>query len=280
MEPYDYAVVKYVHDPAAGECLNIGIVLFAPGQSFLRVKFDHKYQRLSDAFSGFDGEHYRRFIYRIESVVEKLSKEIVAGGLFEKTFELRPLLHEIFPDTGMSFQTGPIMAGITHDAEAEVEHIFSRLVTSQYEKEQVSNRDDEAVWDVFRAPLKKYHILERLQPKTFNAGDLEYAFSRAFKNERWHVLQSASFDYVRADSLKDKATTYLGIGTALARNSEMGKLYLLLGRPTRGAHLKQYESAKRLLSDHLQIDHELVEEDSAEQLAASVAEVMKQHPSD
>lgn len=282
MQPYEYATIKYVHDPAAGECLNIGVLMLSGGHErvVFEAKFEQRYGRLSEAFSGFDGENYRRFVGRLSSHVDRMSVKLNQSDLFSSApVALGTLLRELLPDSGMSFQYGSVLAGIAEDCASELEHLFYRFVSSQYEREQVSNRDDEAVWSTFRDPLKQHQVLDRLVEKTFTADELEYTFPRAFKNGRWHVLESASFDYVSAEQLKRKATAYLGIATALSRNPEMGKMYLLLGKPSREAHMKQYERAKRLLTDHLQVEHELVEEQDAEQLATTVALFMKEHPS-
>ncbi len=282
-QPYEYATVRYVHDPVAGECLNVGVLLLSASadKTFFDAKFEFKYARLSEAFAGFDGDHYRRFLYRVEVEVERINDRLNESALFPENLPtLDVLLGNLFPDSGMSFQCQTGLAGITHDPASELEHLFARFVSSQYEKEQISNRDDEAVWNVFRQPLRIHRVLERLVPKTFVADEFEYTFLRAFKNGKWHVLQSASFDYIRTETLKDKATNYLGIGSALSNNPEMGKLYLLLGRPTRESHMRQYERAKRLLAEHLQVEHELVEEQDAERLAATVAQFMKEHPAD
>ncbi len=278
IQPYQYVVVRYVHNPAVGECLNVGVILCCRNANLMDAKFDSSYGRLSKAFARFEGEHYRRFVNRLSLSVERLADKLRAQELFPEAYSFEAVLQNLMPDAGMSFQLGEVLAGITHDPASELEQIFARFVSSQYEREQSPIRDDEAVWNVFRQPLKHEEILERLQPKTFRAEDLEYSFERAFKNGRWHVLESASFDYIRPESLKNKATQYLGIGTALANNPEMGKLYLLLGRPTRKNHIKQYESAKRLLSDHLQVEHELVEENEADKFAKDVAAFMKGHP--
>ena len=69
----------------------------------------------------------------------------------------------------------------------------------------------------------------------------------------------------------------LGVGAALSDNPELGTLYLLLGRPSGTAHVKQYQNARRLLQEHLKVRHELVEEDNADRLAETVAALMKQH---
>lgn len=283
MRPYEYAVLRYVHDPVANECLNIGIVLFARHEErfFFDSRFEQRYGRLSEAFSGFDGESFRRFVSRIQRHIDLASTKLNDSLLFQsQTPSLSELLGEIISDSGMSFRFGEVCAGIAEDPSAELGHLFYRFVTSQCEKGQVNNRNDEAVWNTFKTPLKKHRVLDKLVEKTFTADEFEYTFPHAFKNGKWHVLESASFDYVRADQVKQKATNYLGIGTALSRNPELGKVYLLLGKPSRESHLQQYERAKRLLTEHLQIDHEIVEEQDADVLAEKVAKFMEEHPSE
>jgi hypothetical protein len=281
MLSYEYVVLRYVHDPVADECLNIGVLVFSqtPKAIFFDSRFEQRYGRLSETFAGFDGENFRRYVGRIERHVELSCARLNESLLFRPdapTFER--LLKEIVPDSGMSFRYGPVCAGITDDPSAELGNLFFRFITSQYERGQTTNRNDEAVWNSFKGPLKAYQVLDKLVEKTFMADDFEYTFPRAFKNGKWHILESASFDYVRADQVKQKATNYLGIGSALSRNPEIGKIFLLLGKPSREAHLLQYERAKRLLSEHLQIDHEIIEEQDAEALAANVARFMEEHP--
>jgi hypothetical protein len=282
-QPFEYAVLRYVHDPVANECLNIGIVVFSRSGKgiFFDSRFEQRYGRLSEAFSGFNGENFRRFVNRIQRHVEHSCSKLNESALFQPgTASLGEMLSEMVPDSGLSFRFGEVCSGITDDPAAELGHLFYRFVTSQCEREQGENRNDEAVWNTFKAPLKAHRVLDKLVEKTFTADDFDYTFPHAFKNGKWHVLESASFDYVRADQVKQKATNYLGIGSALSRNSEIGKMYLLLGKPTRESHLVQYERAKRLLSEHLQIEHVLIEEQDADELAATVAEFMDGHPSE
>lgn len=281
MQPFEYAVLRYVHDPVANECLNIGIVVFSRSDVgvFFDSRFEQRYGRLSEAFSGFNGENFRRFVSRIQRHVEHSCTKLNESALFQRyATSLSEMLNEIIPDPGLSFRFGEVCAGITEDPSTELDHLFYRFITSQCERSQVDNRNDEAVWNTFKAPLKAHRVLDRLVEKTFTADEFEYTFPHAFKNGKWHVLESASFDYVRPEQVKQKATNYLGIGSALSKNPEIGKMYLLLGKPTRESHLKQYERAKRLLSEHLQIDHVLIEEQDADELAETVAGFMQEHP--
>ena len=281
MQPFEYAVLRYVHDPVASECLNIGIVVFSRGGAgvFLDSRFEQRYGRLSETFSGFNGENFRRFVSRIQRHVEHSSAKLNESALFQShTASLGEMLNEIIPDPGLSFRFGEVCAGIADDLSVELGHLFYRFVTSQYEKGLVENRSDEAVWNTFKAPLKAHRVLDKLVEKTFTVDKFEFTFPHAFKNGKWHVLESASFDYVRADQVKQKATNYLGIGSALSKNDEIGKMYLLLGKPSRESHLEQYERAKRFLSERLEIEHVIVEEKDAEELAATVAGFMEEHP--
>jgi len=280
IQPYEYAVLKYVHDPVAGECLNVGVVLISPQQEvFFDGRFEQKYSRLSGVFSHFNGEYFRQFVSRVHRQVEQIAKEINGAPLLgASSILLEQHLKELLPDSGMSFRFSEVRAGITENPAEELSHLFFRYVTSQYEKEISTHRDDEAVWNTFRTPLKAHNVLSRLQEKTFAKDDFEHTFNRAFKNGKWHVLESVTFDYVRAEQLTEKATRYIGLATALQNNPEMGKLYLLLGRPVHESNIKHYERAKRLLSKHLPVEHVLVEESDAVELAVSVAKFMEEHP--
>ena len=53
-QPYEYVTVRYVHDPVADECLNIGIMLLSvtPEETFFAAKFDSRYGHLSEHLLG------------------------------------------------------------------------------------------------------------------------------------------------------------------------------------------------------------------------------------
>ena len=65
---YTYSVVRYLHDPATGETLNVGVVLWAPSVRCLAARFEHRYERLSNTFVDFKGEHYKRALRQFETV--------------------------------------------------------------------------------------------------------------------------------------------------------------------------------------------------------------------
>jgi hypothetical protein len=275
---YTFSVIRYVHDPVAGEQLNVGVVLCSVGGPYLGHLLEYHYERLSSTFVDFDGEHYKRVIRQLETAFTTLARR-PAGSLFqlqEPVADVQQVISMIMPDRDTSIQFGPMLAGITDDLERELRRIFNRMVTSQYEMHKGEKRTDEEVWRVYQSSLMRRHVFSQLKQKTFTTEDYSLKFDHAFKNEKWHVLEPVSLDYVRPEGLQDRATRILGQATALSDNPEMGKLYLLLGPPKKKEHNAAYKKAKHLL-EKIPIDHELVEESQADKLARDIAAYMREH---
>lgn len=275
---YTYCVVRYVHDPAAGEMLNVGVLLCAPDVRFIGAKLDYHFERLSEAFADFRGDHYRRVLRQIEAAVSDL-RNITEGGLFpfaEVPADSARLGVILIPDRDLSFQLGQMLAGVTADPEEELDSLFDRMVTSQYHRSRPDKRTDEEIWSVYQKPLIERRVKKYLMPKRFETRDYDLRFEHTFKNDNWHVLQPASMDYARPENIQVKATRILGTATALRGNRELGKLYLLLGKPQERRHLVQYEKAKSLLHK-MPIDHDIIEEDQAEDFANELASYMRRH---
>jgi len=276
--PYTYSVIKYVHDPAAGEMLNVGVVLLAPSIKYMDVRVEYRYERLSETFAGFDGEHFKRALRQLEMAVDILRQRL-ADTLFqmhEPLADVVALGALIWPDQDLSFRFGSMLAGVTEDPEDALERLFDRFVVSQSPERHRERRTDEQVWATYQESLAKEKIHRVLKPKTFVAEGFELKFEHTFKNERWHVLQPVSMDYARVDGMRNKITRVLGNATALQDNSEIGTLYVLLGAPQSEAHRADYEKAKRLLNK-MPVQHELVEEAQASKFANELASYMRQH---
>jgi hypothetical protein len=276
--PYTYCVVRYVHDPAAGESLNIGVILWAPSAAFLAAQFEHHYERLSNTFSNFNGEHYKRSLRQFEDALERLQDE-AANNLFVKselTDDIGSIARSIWPDKGLSFQIGPVLAGVTDDPKRSLTEIFDRMVASQYPRAKGEARSDEDVWIVYHRPLVQTKVSRQLVPKTISTEEFSLKFDHAFKNDLWHALRAVSLDFQRAETIQRKAATWLGNATALQGHSELETLYLLLGRPHLESHQQAYIKAKNLLHK-MPIKHELIEEHEAEDFACEIADYMRKH---
>jgi hypothetical protein len=276
--PYSYCILRYVHDPAVGEALNVGILAFAPTERRIDCRVEQRYSRLSSTFRDFNGHHYRASTRRMMAAVAGLQAcwrdSLPSTDDVPKTLE--HLCKFIFPDPGLSLQYSETFSGLAHDLNASVTDIFERMVTSQHPEGTEARRNDNQVWAVFQDPLEKAGVLQALQPKRFTSKDFNIEFDYAWKNAEWHVLQPVSMDYRQNDSLQKAATIWLGNATALRDQEELGELDLLLGPPQSSAQRLAYARAKDLLRK-MPVPHRLIEEDEATDFANEVATMMKEH---
>jgi hypothetical protein len=59
---YSYTCLRYIHDVATGEFVNVGVVLYAPEARYLRAICRDNYGRLKHMFPNLDGKAYRSLI--------------------------------------------------------------------------------------------------------------------------------------------------------------------------------------------------------------------------
>ncbi len=273
---YTYCLVKYVHNPAAGEMLNIGVLLFSDEIKQILGKFEIHHERLSSAFANFDGYHYRFVIKNLEHSISQLNERF-KPSLFQREFEdIKGVFRSLVPDLGLSIQFGNVLAGITNSLEDEAEHIFYRLITSQTPQKEKKSRSDEEVWTVFNKPLVKREVAKYIQPKIFVSGENNWKFNHTFKNEKWHILEPTTMDYAQAETMQYKAAKLLGETHILKENKEIKKIYVLLGEPRIASLRPAYIKAKNILNK-IPIEKEIIEERESESFAKEITSYMKEH---
>ena len=276
---YTYTVVQYVHDPDAGETMNIGVLLFAPKQQYLKAEFCHTYERLFKAFVDFDGDHFKRAVRRFEHAISRLAERWTTGLFAEADApaDVGVVAKTIWPDREMSFRYGEILTGLSENLDETLASIFYRMVTSQYEKNRLERRSDEEVWASYNKVFMRSAINHALQEHTFSTDSFEVKFEHSFKNGSWHALQPLSLDYTEPKGIQNKVTKWLGTAVVLEGNPELDTLYLLLGPPNAPDHQDAYRKAKSLLQKRLKVNHRIIEEGDAETFAVELAGFMREH---
>jgi Protein of unknown function (DUF3037) len=276
---YTYSVIRYTHDPIAGESMNVGVLLYSPEASFVDVQLLFQYQRLSDAFAGFDGDGYRRslraFIEALAGLRDELFSSLVRPSAVPA--DAKTVVERIWPDRQLSLVAGPPMTGASDDFPATLAQLFDRFVLSQYHRGRDERRSDDEVWQSFRERLQGTVVPSALTPVKIQTNNLSAEFL-GFRNERWHFFQPISLDFIRETSIKRKAKEFIGEFVELADNADVltGKIYLLLGSPTHPEFREAYESAKQMLRK-IPVDHRMIEESEAEAFAIEMDEYVRKH---
>lgn len=104
---YSYCVIKYRHDRAAGEILNVGVVVYTAATGQLGVMCNPRYARLSEAFAHFDGDLYKRTMDKlrnaIRSIAERLTNNLFQIEERERFSDAGAILRTVWPDQGLCY---------------------------------------------------------------------------------------------------------------------------------------------------------------------------------
>jgi hypothetical protein len=278
--PYSFTVLRYVHDIATGEFLNVGVALLAPERRYVNALCRTTFQRLKTVFPTLDGESFRASMRHVTHEFERLHEQLRDQlPLRDHGAGVMGYAHSVLGPDDSSLQWAPMGAGVTVDPERTIEQLYDRFVMA-YDKQTVTpRRQDDDVWRHFSHELQQRQVLRHFVPKTIAVRDDQLEFEHAWKNGVWHCLAPVSFDLASADSIRDKAHRWLGQLTSVAQSDEAFKLYFLVGRPSQAELLPAFESALSILGK-VHVEREVFDEGQAGALSDKLANEVRAHLGD
>ena len=273
--PYTYTVLRYVHDIATGEFLNVGVALCAPERRFVNAMCRTNFTRLKAVFPSLDGDSFRASVRHVMACFERFGEEAREQlALRSPSGSVMDYAFAVLTRDDSSLQWSEAGTGVTADPEVMLAQLFERFVTSHDIKAPTPRKDDDDVWRHFSSALQQRQVLKHFERKTIGVMDDEVEFKHAWKNGKWHCLAPVSFDLANADSIKEKAHRWLGQVTSVANATEPFRLYFLVAEPTHSELRPAYESALSILRK-APVQKEVFAESQApelsERLAAEVA---------
>ncbi len=275
--PYNFSVLRYIHDVVTGEFVNVGVVLYAPNTKFLSAICTSRYGRLSRMFTNVNGEHFKSVVRYIQAQLEeegeRLTNELPLNEIPKSVLEFTT---KVLPRDDSSLQFSPEGFGITENPQVTLEHLYTRYVEQYFEKAERPVRTNEDVWRVFKKPMEEKRILANLVPHQISGKNYEYEFKYAWKNGLWNMQEPVSFDLQEAGSITDKANAWLGRITSLVDGGEEFKLNLLLGAPHDDQLKSAFIKAQNILHK-LPCPHDFIREDEAELFAQELKHEIEEH---
>jgi len=274
---YSYTVLRYVHDTLTGEFVNVGVALHAPEVGYLSAICRTTYRRVSAAFPGLKGEHFRAVMRHVQARFEQMGERLSAESNAPGSQSLLDIARSVLPADDSSFQWGPVGVGLAADPSQKLEALFNRMVM-RYDEQAPTRvrRTDDDVWRNFKRDLEQRRLLRYFEPKTIAVQDDEVRFEHAWKNGVWHCVEPVSFDMAAAETIKDKAHKLLGQITSVNGTSEDFRLYMLVARPDDESLMPAFESALSILQK-MPCDKEIVQEDDHSALADRLASEVEAH---
>jgi Protein of unknown function (DUF3037) len=118
---YTFTVLRYIHDVTSGEFVNVGVVLRAPKEKFLRAKMRTTYARISRFFPGMDGDNLKRVMAQIETAISQAATRL--DDLFpEAGNTVIDFATRILPHDDSSLQWSKLGSGQTRDPSRELSY--------------------------------------------------------------------------------------------------------------------------------------------------------------
>ena len=262
--PYTYRVLRYLHDPATGEGLNVGVVVYAAEQCWLEARFNLNAGRLKHAFPALDVELHRALMRRLKTRFEAATRACAQELPFpDRPSSLVGWTNTILREDDSSLQWGQEGGGITSNPERELHELYERMVLRHHARIGQQGRNDVDVWNLYRTPLQRTGAAEHLTRHAVKTELDEMTFEHAWKNGRWHCLQPLSLDLIEPESIRNKGHRLLGEVSGVREALTDHVLYILLGEPKEGASRKAAERTLNLLHARLGVRYELVRETEA-----------------
>ena len=122
-ETFQYAILRVVPRVERGEALNVGVVLFSRRHRYLAARTELDEAALAAMAPDCDGGEVRPHLLTLERVA---AGDPAGGPLAALSASER--FHWLTSPASTIVQSSPVHTGLTSDPEAELEHLFSRLV--------------------------------------------------------------------------------------------------------------------------------------------------------
>ena len=278
MTRYQYSIVKYVHNAASGECVNVGLVMLAPDERAFLVQFNQRYSRISKFFQGsFDGQHYRSMVRYLDSEFKRLAADLQAETTcFEAVRstpnDLESILRLVLPEDSTTFQWGPIYGGIVGQVSDRFSALYNEFIVRHENQTVREYREEYQIWSDFEKRLKARELLEAVQPQTIETNNYHYNFRGSFTNGELNVLEPISFDLIDPTSIVEKANTWVGRLSTLQRGQEF-VFNGILAAPNVKSRLNDFDRAMKILRSHRSVKHLVVEGDESGEAEALLNEI-------
>lgn len=117
---YSYSVLRYVHDTSAEEFLNLGVVVLAPVQGFLKFRFLDRWERVQHCFPDANISWLQEMCSHLQKNLQKTEKR--------GCWTLRDWLDWVLPKDDSALQWRILgMGRDEREPEEQLHHLFCRM---------------------------------------------------------------------------------------------------------------------------------------------------------
>jgi hypothetical protein len=284
--PFQYSIIQYMHDVVTGEFLNIGLAMYSKHMPFFKVRLLTQCRRITHTFPDADGDVYRHYITHLQTVFDQLAinPEASQPEMFNKRpDQIEAMLIRVLPRDESSIRFSEVHTGLSDNIPDLFDHLYRRLIEHHLQVDEQQRRNDDDVWRIYRQSLAQTQAIIGLRRHVIETKYETIEFPHAWKNGHWNILHPMSLDYASRSSIQRKAREWLGTTYLLKPSSDLGNIYLLLGKPVRPDQdlRRAYKNAKDMIQEEQPgLPMQIIEEEQAESFAKKIAPQIIEHSHD
>lgn len=257
MKPYDFAVLKYMHNIASGEFVNIAVVMWLREESRFIYRMTTKHSRVSHFFYPFNSHAYMLMCKMIKNRFEQGLKELGSknqGYLFRKFPQtIEEVLYSLVMHDASAFQWSEIKFGMSNNPEKRLDQLFTELVAKHEDgsKPRKEHRDDNKILSSIRNELKVNGIYSQVESDVvIKSPYFSYTFKFGWHNGHRQVIEPISFDYQTSKDIIDKAVSWSGRLFNLERENNINfEVTGIVALPLNSKLRSAYQAAKKIIKD-------------------------------
>lgn len=232
MKTYEYQILRYIPDQVSGEFLNVGIIVYGPGENRFFFEFINSKQRISSVFHGIESTHILRRLKSMQARLSEINDRKSNEPRLFNTYSVSYFSSLVLKKDDSALQFSEVKKGIDTSIESAFNDLKHRLLykwVAQYESEY---RSDEEVWrERYRKYFVEAGIADKMTSRSVKTRTDMIQFDQAYKNGVWNYFQPLNLNLKKSDSIKSKVYKWKGILSEIETAEEDLKLFFLTEMP-------------------------------------------------
>jgi hypothetical protein len=124
---YTYITLRYIHDIATREFVNVGVVMYSTDQLCVGCRVVTNLDRVAGMFPDVKLDHLRALLSHAQAQVEILNTKLNSGA-FKATQRVEDLVATVLPIDDSALQWGDVGGGVSRDLKRTLRALYDRLV--------------------------------------------------------------------------------------------------------------------------------------------------------
>ncbi len=259
MKPYQFSLLRYVHNVATEEFVNIGVVMWVPAEKQFLYRLTERYGRLSNFFNGFNSAGYRQMLRELKHRLREAGKKETSH--VETISDLLPRI--VLIESGC-FQWSAAMGGIAVDPAQRLNQLFVEMIERHEDQQTSIRRDEAAVMKDVAARFRQHGIATKLNENVeVKGGKYSYKFKYGWQNGKRQMMEPISFDYEDKERVIEKANRWAGRLYNLRQPEDDFQMTGIVAPPQDPQLAEAFKQALEMLADAPKV-RKLIREDQIE----------------